>query len=221
MARKAGDDNQTEIEGRRRIVAVMHRIEMVKHKKSEGDEEAGHQTRNEQRADRHVGNGTGNHDQDRRRDDGGERGGAERHADGITLWKSVSLHGLDFDCAHRGDIGDRGAGDAGKDDRRNDVDVAKPTGKPADHGLGEIEDALRHTPALHHRTDQNKEWHGDEKERVHRREHSLRQKVHGHGGEEPQRADTGERQSDGERHTQHTETEKGDEKKDRHGSMSC
>lgn len=108
-----------------------------------------------------------------------------------------------------------------KNHRGDDVDVTEAAGQPAHHGLGEIENALRNTPPLHDGADEDEQRHGDEQEGVHGREHRLRQQVHRHGGKEPERADAGERQRNGERYTEHAETEKGDEKKDRHGSMSC
>ncbi len=72
------------------------------------------------------------------------------------------------------------AGDAGEENLGDDDHLPESTAHaPHDHH-GQIHDALRDPRRLHERAAQDEEGHGEQDERVHARQHPLRNHAQGH-----------------------------------------
>ncbi len=91
--------------------------------------------------------------------------------------------------------------------------MAEASRQPADEGLGEVEDPLGNAAFFHDRPDQNEKRYCNQQERVHRREHGLRQKIERHRGEDEQRGDPGQTERDRQRHAQHAHRKEDEEEK--------
>ena len=95
-----------------------------------------------------------------------------------------------------------------------------PPGIQPTHGLGEVEQLLRHMAALHQHADEDEQRDGDEQEGIHRREHALRQKSIGIEVKSVDDADRGQAERDRERNAERTQQQEEDEKRDAHGCGS-
>ena len=94
--------------------------------------------------------------------------------------------------------------------------MAHAARQPADAGLGEVEQLLRDAAALHQHADEDEQRDGDEQERVHRREHALRQQIDRRRGEGVDDADRGQAERDRERNAERAQQQEEDEKGDAH-----
>ena len=207
---------RAEVERGRRVEAVAHRIEVVEHHEGEGDEQAGDEAGDEQRADRDVGDRARDDDQDRGRNDRREHRGAERQADGVALREAVPLHRLDLDRPDRGDVGDRRARHAAEDDRRDDVDMADPAGQPADEASAKSKSFSATRPrSIRTPTRMNSGTATSRNEFIAENMLCASRSI-GVEVKATSTADAGEAERDGERNAKRTQEQEDDEKGDAH-----
>ena len=69
---------------------------------------------------------------------------------------------LDDDAPNAGDVGDGRAGDAREDDSLHDRDMAQPPAEPADRGVAEAQETLRHRPDIHQLGGEQEQRHGEQ-----------------------------------------------------------
>ena len=132
----------------------------------EPDQQARDDAGQEQRTDRDGENAAPDDHQDRGRNDHGKNGGYGRDRDGEAVVVAFFSLRLDEDFGLAGGIGGRGAGDASEEDREHHVDLRQPTREVTHHRAGQFHQAVRRAADVHQVSRQQKEWDGEQDERI-------------------------------------------------------